>query len=377
MEDNIKINNFNNSDFETIYLNSIESDCYPGQRRPKFKSNERIKVNAYDIYSEKDLFSKYNNNEQDISIINNTRNNKNLWQKRKSSNYKIKINLRKKIKNSKIGRDISNNRYKKENHSNKSQINDVKYINSIINNKKVFQIKESMLKNTNNNLYNNKSYSKSTYEFSTSIKDYNKSNLDKNNEQKIKISPNQKTKLFPIKNNKTFLRKISINTVNSNNSNKEYIISSYIGSNKKNSYIKNLGQSKDNSIINKSKDEKKPYKSIYDKNPKKERNNKFINCTEYLDNKTKTFFSNKKLKKDNINKNPKKNIIINSFNDSIEESNVSPDEKNIKGYSNKKGPLSFEVKFKSYKKLSNKVKSINKKNFVRSMIISKEELIKN
>ena len=65
----------------------------------------------------------------------------------------------------------------------------MKYINSIIKSKKTFQTKESMIKNTNNNLYNNNSYSKSTYEFSSSFREYNKSNLYKIKEQKIKIPP--------------------------------------------------------------------------------------------------------------------------------------------------------------------------------------------
>ena len=376
MEDNINIYNFNSIDFENNYLSNIEFDCYPGQRRPKFKSNERMKVNTSDIYSEKDLFSKYSNNDQNILIIKKIKNNKDL-SLRRSSNYKIQVNLNKKVKNSKVSINTNNIKFKNENNINKRQINAVKYINSIINSKKTFQIKELMIKKINNNLCNNKSYSKSTYEFSTSFRDNNKSNLYKINEQKIKICPNQKSKLLIKKSNKTSSRKISINTENSNNSNKEYIISNYISSNKIDYCSKIICKNNDNSKIDKNKNVKKHYKFICVKNLKKERNNKYINRTEYPDIKTKTFFSNKNLKKNKKNKSPKKNININSFNENRDESNVNPKEKNIKEYSSKKGPLSIEIKCKEYKKLKSKMKCFNKKNRVRAMLISKEELIKN
>ena len=375
MQDNINIYNFNSIDFENNYLNSIESDCYPGQKRPKFKSNEKMKLNTNDIYSEKEFFFNCSNNEQKVSILNSIRNNKKFSHRRRSRNYKIKINLKKTTKNSKISTDTNNNIFKNKNLSNKSQINAVKYINSIINNKKAFKIKESMIKNINNNLYINNTYSKSTYEFSTLFKDYNKSSLYKNKEEKIIISPNQKSKLLPIKTNKSSFWKISVNSINSNNSNKENIISSYVSSNKKNSYIKRIG--KNNSIIHKNKSEKNPYKYICAKNLKRNINNKCLNSSEYLGIKTKTFFLNKNLKKENINKSPKKIKNINSFNEIEGESNVNPKEKKIKEYSSKKGPSSIGDECKAYKRLKNKMKSFNKKNEVRSMFLSKEKLIKN
>ena len=229
-----------------------------------------------------------------------------------------------------------------------------------------------MIKNTNNNLYNNNSYSKSTYEFSSSFREYNKNNLYKIKEQKIKISPKKISKLLQKKNNKSPIRKISINTLDSNNSNKEYFLSSYISSSKKNSYSKIFGKNQDNSIIHKNKSEKMSYKFICEKKVKKEKNNKYLNINNLV-LKSKTFFSNKNLEKNNIKKSPKKNANMNKFNDSSEKSNLNPEEKNIKEYSSKEGVSSIQFKFKAYKKLKNKMKSFNKKNEVRAILFSQKK----
>ena len=51
-----------------------ESECYPGQRRPKFKPKKRISINIDDIISNIDFTTKQTITEQNISLDNKKEN---------------------------------------------------------------------------------------------------------------------------------------------------------------------------------------------------------------------------------------------------------------------------------------------------------------
>ena len=250
-------NNFKSIDFNYMHLNSIESEseCYPGQRRPKFRTKRRISINLDDILSNNDFITKQTITEQNISLNNTKENYKTLPAKRRKSNnqdkkvFGSKIN---KIKERK-GIDVKIDKVNKPRNS----VDAVKYISSIINNKDNFINKVERNKNhfstkkvtnmKNNNTNNHNTHLKHAYQGSSNFSYYRKTPF-KINSEKVKIQKRNKTKILLKKNNKCSPWRKSLDTLNTTNSNEKYI-SSIFNSSIENASVQ-IFENKNNSKVN-------------------------------------------------------------------------------------------------------------------------------
>ena len=352
-------NNFKSIDFNHMNLNSLEteSECYPGQRRPTFKSKRRININIDDIFSDIDSITKQTITEQNISLDNKKENYNTLPTKAKKLNNKDKKIFGSKIDKIKEKKYI-NVKIDKVNKT-RNSIDTVKYINSIINNKDNFVNKVERNKNhfstkkvtnmKNSNTINHKTHLKHAYQASSNFSYYKKTPF-KINSEKMKIQKRNKTKVLLTKNNKYSPWRNSLDTLNTTNSNEKYITSIFNSSIENASY--QIFENKNNSKVNQIKsikDNKIPQNficiKINDNN-----NNKDKKSGEILKHRSKTFYSKKctnKIKidclKDGKENNSNQNIVNNKHKEVI-----SKKEKNISN-------------FEHYKKIKVK-KSTNKRN---------------
>jgi len=288
-----------------MHLNSIEteSECYPGQRRPKFKPKKKISINIDDIFSENDFVTKQTITEQNISLNNRKDNYKTLQKKIKKLNNKGK-----KIFGSKINKikekkfiDAKIDKINKTRNS----IDAVKYISSIINSKESFVNKVERNKNncSTKKVSNIKSCSiaisqnphlKHVYQGSSNFSYYKKTPF-KINSEKIKIQKRNKTKILLKKNNKCSPWRKSLDTLNTTNSNEKYI-SSIFNSSVENASVQ-IFENKNNSKVNQIKsikNNKIPHKFICIKiDDNINNNNKDKDITEILGHRSNTFYSKK------------------------------------------------------------------------------------
>lgn len=284
-------------------LNSIESEseCYPGQRRPKFRPKRRININIDDIYSDNDFNTKPTITEQNISLNNSKDNYKTLPTKTKKLNNKGKKIFGSKINKIKEKKMI-NVKIDKVNKT-RNSVDTVKYISSIINNKENFVNKVERNKNhfsskkvtniKNSNTNNHNTHLKHAYQGSSNFSYYKKTPF-KINSEKIKNQKRNKTKILLTKNNnKNSPWRKSLDTLNTTNSNEKYVSSIF------NSSIENVSvqifEKKNNSKVNQIKaikDNKIPQKFICIKiNDNNNNNNKEKKSTEILEHRSKTFYS--------------------------------------------------------------------------------------
>jgi hypothetical protein len=335
-----------------------ESECYPGQRRPKFRPKRRVSINNDGTFSDIDFITMQTITEQNISLNNPNENYKTLPTKRKKLNNKNRKKFGSKINKIKEKKFI-NVKLDKVN-KNRNSVDTVKYINSIINNKDNFENKVERNKNhfsikkltnmKNNNTINHNTHLKHAYQASSNFSYYKKTPF-KINCEKVKIQKRNKTKILLKKNNKYSPWRKSIDTLNTTNSNEKYVSSIFNSSiengsvqifeNKNNSKVSQIKAIKDNKI---------PQKFISIKIDDNNNNNKDKKNTEYLGHRSNTFYSKKVTSK----------IKIDCLND-VKENNSNHHIVNnkIKEVISQKGKIISN--FEYYKKIKVK-KSINKRN---------------
>ena len=296
-------------DFNHMHLNSIESEseCYPGQRRPKFRQKRRISINIDDILSDIDFITRQTITEQNLSLDNSKENYKTLPTKSKKSNNKDKKVFGNKINKIKAKKAI-NVKIDKVNKT-RNSVDTVKYISSIINSKENFVNKVERNKNhfsikkvtnmKNNNTISNNTHLKHAYQGSSNFSYYKKTPF-KINSEKIKIQKRNKTKILLKKNNKCSPWRKSLDTLNTTNSNEKYVSSIFNSSienasiqifeNKNNSKVNQIKSIKDNNIP-------QNFICIKINDNNNNNNNKEKKITENLEHRRNTFHS-----KNNTNK---------------------------------------------------------------------------
>lgn len=347
-------------DFNHMHLNSIESEseCYPGQRRPKFRPKRRISINIDDILSDIDFITRQTITEQNLSLDNTKENYKTLPTKSKKSNNKDKKVFGSKINKIKA-KKVINVKIDKVNKT-RNSVDTVKYISSIINSKENFVNKFERNKNhfsikkvtnmKNTNTMSNNTHLKHAYQASSNFSYYKKTPF-KIKSEKIKIQKRNKTKILLTKNNKYSPWRKSLDTLNTTNSNEKYVSSIFNSSietasvqifeNKNNSKVNQIKSIKDNNI---------PQNFICIKINDNNNNIKDKKSTENSEHRNNKFYSKNDTNKIKINclnvskeKNSNKNIVNNKHKEVL-----SKKEKTI-------------TNFEHYKKIKIK-KSTNKRN---------------
>ena len=266
-------NNFEkDSKSNDLYNTDYDYKYYPGQRRPKLKSNLETNAESNDIHL---------TNNFEIKISNTQPNNSKILQKKIIEGAYIKN-----LNNNNIKKKIKKNIYKNNNSNNNSKkaksVKSVKYLNSIINTKdklidrlhktkNYFSInKEEKLKCKNISNLKDKNFSKNIF-------NDNSFKINKNvsfyafNIEKLKYSKKENIKILNIDNNisdkSTGIK--SINNINSTNSKNNL------------SSLRILGKNGCNKFKNKN----KPQKFICVKNYKTKPNFQEFKKNIFLDNK--------------------------------------------------------------------------------------------